>query len=322
MTELYEDFSQVPNGAPASTIATGQSCTNFSFYPAAAPEIRNGFLTTLDPNNAAAGSYRIALLDRDVVHVGAQFAFTPWSAIGGVMCLSIQDESIADIPSGVPVSPMHLQITPVSWSLDVNAECGSEIETIVSGTWSIPLAADGSTLHRADVHLDRAASRCNLFLPDGTSVTFTDARFALPGKYVYAEPFKSPSANLSTTTNALIREWWADSSKSYLPVLRSVVPSAWTTASLDSNWQHHPNNQPVQYRRTGDTVEIRGVAAGTLSPSIIFVLPSALHPKQNLHFPSTASGAYGDILVTKYGEVMLAIGNPSWVTMQLSYSLT
>lgn len=206
--ELRESFEAVPDGpAPATTVDGSTSVTNHHIVPGAAPHLREGYLTTAVPEEAEFGSYRIAELSDDVARVGAQFAFTPWSTGGGLLCLSIQAGNIAtDGP--VPVSPVHFIISPEGWGVDTNAEAGTSIEVVTSRAFARPLVADGRTLHEVELVLDREASTLDVALPDGSIVTLTDPNFALPGAFVYVEPFKT-GGDPALKSDALVREWWA-----------------------------------------------------------------------------------------------------------------
>lgn len=205
-TSFHESFAAMADGPPAES----PSVTNFQYEPSAAPYVRNGYLSTLDPETADAGSYRIAHLGADVTRVEATFAFSDYEKAGGVLCLSIQATSIAD-GHPVPVSPMHFVVSPEGWWLDVNTEQGTGVETLAAKAHPEPLVADGETLHRVEVELNRDAKTVRLTLPDGSQRTFTNDAFGLPGSYVYVEPFKNPGIGPSgEQTDALVREWWAD----------------------------------------------------------------------------------------------------------------
>jgi hypothetical protein len=208
---LHESFAAEPDG-PAPTNMVGTEVPVSNFYKessAAAPHVRNGFLTTAEPDTALGGSYRIAELDAEVTTVGASFAFTPYTRTGGLLCLSIQDDSIATAEP-VPVSPLHFQISPTGWAVDVNAEAGTGVEPVVAHSFADPLTADGHTLHRVEIVLDRAAQAVRITLPDGTTETLTHEAFGLPGSHVYVEPFKVMASRAADRTDALVREWWAD----------------------------------------------------------------------------------------------------------------
>lgn len=224
-TSLRESFAAVPDGpAPATLVGTETPVTNFQGSEAATPYVRGGFLTMADPDTASLGSYRIAELASDVTRVGAEFAFTPYSIEDAVVCLSIQGSSIAD-SKPVPVSPVHLIVSPTRWTLDVNTEAGTNVDNVASGAFAEPLAADGATLHRVEIELDRASGRIRISLPDGSVHELQHPAFSLAGRFVYVESFKSPNKPPAGQTNALVREWWADSSPVSLAVPDPAVPA-------------------------------------------------------------------------------------------------
>lgn len=217
LVELRESFATVPDGsAPATLVGGSAAVTNYSGpNAAAAPYVRDGFLTTTDPDSAAGGSYRIVELGADVTRVGATFAFTEHTMGGGLLCLSIQDGSLAE-DGPVPVSPVHFVIYPGGWEIDANAEAGTGVESVTSGRFAEKLVADGQTLHTVEILLDRAAGTVQLSLPDGSVETLVWPGFNLPGSHVYVEPFKTPG-DLGEKTDALVREWWAGSAPVDLP---------------------------------------------------------------------------------------------------------
>ena len=224
VTQLHESFAAVPDGpAPATLVGTETPVTNFQGTEAATPYVRGGFLTMADPDTASLGSYRIAELASDVTRVGAEFAFTPYSIEDAVVCLSIQGSSIAD-SKPVPVSPVHLIVSPTRWTLDVNTEAGTNVENVASGAFAEPLAADGATLHRVDIELDRASGRIRISLPDGSVHELQHPAFSLAGRFVYVESFKSPNKPPAGQTNALVREWWADTTP--VSLAAPTVPAA------------------------------------------------------------------------------------------------
>lgn len=267
MAELREDFTAVPDGTPATTAPTGQAMVDYA--PFGAPSVlcvRDGFLSTVDPPNAAFGSYRIAELEQDVVRCGAQFAFTPWTVVGGVLALSVQATSIAT-DLAVPVSALHLQITPTGWQVDVNDTAGTAVEVIATGTFATPLTADGATLHTVEAILDRDRGACYLLLPDGQTVTLTDPRFSLAGRWVYVEPFKG--AGLATLTSALIRSWWASSGVDDIPHLRATASRAASVVTA------YPNPGTATLVADGADVMLPGstitVTHGPTGGALIFV---------------------------------------------------
>lgn len=312
--ELRESFAGIADGPAPAVAATRQAMTNFQFYAGSAPYVRSGFLSTTTTASAQAGSYRIAQLAGPVVRCGARFAFSSYSTAGGLLCLSIQASSIATKVEGqVPVSPMHFTISPTGWTLDVNDTDNTGVETVASGTFDTALTADGATLHTVEVVLDRDRQQCFITLPDGLTIVYTDARFALAGTYVYVEPFKT-AGSLSTKTNALVREWWADSrAVEILPTLRRVAVGPWITPTLSGTWVNHGGaNQPLRYRKVGpDRVKIEGVIkSGTIGTSCM-TLPATggYRPKFARQFGTVSNSLFGAYVINTDGTVLPYVGS-------------
>lgn len=222
--ELRESFADVADGPAPTTLLDGAApVANHQLVDGSAPWVRDGFLTTADPDAAVAGSYRIARLGADVTRVGATFAFTEHTTAGGLLCLSIQAGSIAE-DGPVPVSPVHLVIHPGGWEIDANAEAGTGVESVTGGRFAEPLVSDGRTLHTVEILLDRAAGVVRLSLPDGSTETLVWSGFNLPGAHVYVEPFKTPG-NLGEKADALVREWWASSEPVTLGAVAQPEPA-------------------------------------------------------------------------------------------------
>lgn len=322
--ELRESFTGMADGAPPTVAATRQSMTNFAYYAGAMPYVRSGLLSTTTPDSATAGSYRIAQLTGPVIRCGARFAFSPYTAPGGLLALSIQATSISTKAEGqVPVSPMHLTVSPTGWALDVNDTENTAVETVASGTFDAALTADSTTLHSVEALLDRDRQQCFVTLPDGETFVFSDSRFALPGTYVYVEPFKT-AGSLSTKTNGLVKEWWADSRGiEMLPQIRREASTPWYTPTLSAGWvPNSANDQEIQYRKKGDTVKIRGVMKSGTIGSTVFTLPPGFRPKKHRQFPAAANSAYGGVLVYSTGAVVTVNGSNAWFGMEIEFETT
>lgn len=329
-SELREAFGSMSDGAAPAAAVTRQTTTNFSFYAGALPYIRDGFLSTTDPTTAQAGSYRIAQLTNPVLRVGARFAFSTYSVDGGLLALSIQATSISLKTEGqVPVCPMHLTISPTTWSLDVNDTDNTAVETVASGTFDVPLTADSTTLHTVEVVLDRDRQKCYVTFPDGDTVEFSDSRFALPGAYVYVEPFKT-AGSLSSKANALVREWWADSRMiEVLPQIRSRARTLWKTPVSRNAWvDAGGSNQIHTYSRRGDRVKIRGVVKDGVIGTSCMTLPAATatdrgyRPKASRQFVSVANSALAAFVVNTDGTVVLYAGSTTWFSVECEFDIT
>lgn len=322
--ELRESFTGMADGAAPTVASTRQTTTNFQFYAGSAPYVRSGFLSTQTPNSAQAGSYRIAQLAGPVLRCGARFAFSPYTNAGGLLCLSIQATSIASKVEGqVPVSPMHFTISPTGWTLDVNDVDNTGVETVASGSFDTALTADSTTLHSVEIVLDRDRQQCFVTFPDGQTVVFTDSRFALPGTYVYVEPFKT-AGSLSTKTNALVKEWWADSrAVEALPQIRRNAVTPWQAPTFTGTWVNSGGtNQVMQIRKQGDKVKGRGVVkSGTIGTSV-FTLPVGWRPKASRQFCTVSNSVFGAFYVGSDGTVVPYVGNNAFVSLEFEIETT
>lgn len=316
-TELREHFDGLPDGATPTNADTGQPMVDYEpFGGGNTFVIRNGRLTRLDHTVAMYGAYRIAELSRDVVRIGATFAFTPWTAHGGLLCLSIQETSIAENVA-VPVSPMHLRLTPVDWAIDVNATAATEVEGVSSGTFREPLVADGVSLHTIEIIIDRQLGQCHLSLPNGAQVTLGDARFKLPGRFAYIEPFKGSSVDLPNQTEPLVKSWWADSNFDTAQGYRAANMSLWTPVSGFANgWQDYTTDfRQAQYRHVGEYVELRGlIRSGTINATA-FTLPPWARPKAAEIFTSASYNTVGTVFVNPSGAIVPATGSNVYMSL-------
>lgn len=324
-SELREAFWTMADGPPPAVSATRQAMTNFQFYAGAAPYVRSGFLSTTTTASAQAGSYRIAQLAGPVLRVGARFAFSSYTAGGGLLALSIQATSIATKVEGqVPVSPMHFTISPTGWSLDVNDVDNTAVETVASGTFDTALTADGATLHSVEIVLDRDRQQCFVTFPDGQTVVFTDSRFALAGQWVYIEPFKA-AGSLSTKTNALVREWWADSrAVEALPAIRRAAVTPWVAPTFSGTWVNSGGtNQTLRYRKVGaDRVKLEGVIkSGTIGTSCM-TLPLGFRPKAARQFGAASNSLFGAFVVNTDGTVVPYAGSNVWFSIECEFEVT
>lgn len=331
--ELREQFFTMSDGYPSTTAETRQAMINYGAVSAnAVPYVRSGFMSTFTPNSAEGGAYRIAQLSGPVISCGARFAFSSYSLDGGILCLSIQNSDISSTPS-VPVSPMHFWISPTgSWSLDVNDTAGTAVETIASGTLASPLVANGTTLYTVSIVLDRDRNKCHVFFPDGTMQTFVDSRFGLPGNWVYLEPFKTLT-NASSKSNALVREWWADSRDisilnyadaiSTLKYSSPISVGAWTAPTLAWSWVNFgAPHQDVQYRKVGDLVQIRGLMKNGTMAAPAFNLPAGYRPPKDLFFAVVSAGAPAVMNVEAGGNVYPSTGSNTWFAVNCEFSVS
>jgi hypothetical protein len=98
----------------------------------------------------------------------------------------------------------------------------------------------------------------------------------------------------------------------------SYTPTTWTAATLLNGWSHYGNGyHAVGYRKVGDVVEMRGVAAGGTigapSPSML-LMPTGFRPVASLMFAAIAGNALGRINVNPDGNCYCEIGTNTFVS--------
>ncbi len=93
----------------------------------------------------------------------------------------------------------------------------------------------------------------------------------------------------------------------WVPVVTGVT--AWTAPTLVNSWANFgAGNQVAQYRKVGDTVEMRGIVAGGASSTVCFTLPAGFRPVAPENIPSvnaTASPVAAVVGVGTGGAVTL-----------------
>jgi hypothetical protein len=86
------------------------------------------------------------------------------------------------------------------------------------------------------------------------------------------------------------------------------VVTAWTPVSYANSWVDFDVNHPVQYRKEGDRVWLRGLMKlGTVGLAS-FTLPAGFRPAQEETFAVVANGALGAVTVNLSGTVVTQSG--------------
>jgi hypothetical protein len=95
------------------------------------------------------------------------------------------------------------------------------------------------------------------------------------------------------------------------------LTTPWTGVTFQGGWYQYPDPQfaPVQYRKIGDIVFLRGLTAGGTPTLPIFTLPAGFRSPYTLHvaFASNAAAVYGH--VKNNGEVTPSGGATAWVDL-------
>lgn len=99
----------------------------------------------------------------------------------------------------------------------------------------------------------------------------------------------------------------------------------WQTLQLDGNFTHD-SNQPLQYKRCGNVIEIRGMVANNSQyGNKIAVLPAEIRPKRELTVPCAyyAGGFnFTQLTLSENGDMIYGADSDNTVYIQVQYFLT
>jgi hypothetical protein len=157
--DVVDDFNR-PDGALGNTL-TGQPWTATG---PDLPAIVGGAMTSVGVG------YAYVVLPAKVHSLGADFTFSAGATSGVAVMLVSGSSTTLDLNN----LGLHLQITPVDWTLQVRVAGETPFPTLASGSFPVPLAQDGTTLYRATATIE--GNTATVSLPGGQGVTVTDAR--------------------------------------------------------------------------------------------------------------------------------------------------
>lgn len=124
-----------------------------------------------------------------------------------------------------------------------------------------------------------------------------------PGANLSGPPLHSTMHNqINDVLEAIEAELGLTPSGSFSTVAGLIVPTAWTGVTLTGTWANLDAPHTVQYRRTGDVVELRGAIFGGTVPSAAFTLPAGFRPNREETF-AVPSNPIGLLSVATTGVV-------------------
>ena len=258
--EVNERFANYATGSLTNTL-TGLSYTPYGFSnnPVNVPRIESGTLTY--DVTATQGGYASVQLADSVTRFGGSFFFDSATSNVGVAAMAIMESEIGGSVTGgfgVPRSPAHLQINPTSWSYQVFLTTGAAPTSLGGANWATPLAADGATLHTAEVILDRVQGTAYISLPDGNTVTITDPSIKLAARWIFWEPYR----NATTENRAHFVESWSSSqSPAELVALKRAM-----RAQAGSTW-FAETATGTDMVISGTTTDVPGAVLSYLTPA-------------------------------------------------------
>jgi hypothetical protein len=207
---LEDLYTGKPDGS--LTVAdTGQTWEHA--YSSAAAQLRlvGGKLVNTTTATSQPAGYIDTRLDQKVLRLGARFSYGAGSTGDGAAVLVAWRTSITSFPT-IPDAPFHWAIWPAGWELGVIVS--NVFSSVASGSFASPLATDG-TVYRASAFINGAT--VTLSLPDATSQTVTDSRFAAPGQYAGFEIYYN---NASTAARPQLVQLWAADEDAPRPVVQ------------------------------------------------------------------------------------------------------
>jgi|KBSMisStaDraftv2_1062788.scaffolds.fasta_scaffold780071_1 hypothetical protein len=102
----------------------------------------------------------------------------------------------------------------------------------------------------------------------------------------------------------------------------NAVP--WNTATLVNSWvAFSAGNPPLQYRKIGDTVQLRGLIKGGASGPTITTLPAGYRPPQQILLPSISSdGAACRLTIETTGIITATFSGLVYLPFSHQFSVT
>lgn len=221
MADAYIDFTSKADGAPPSTMDTGQTATfTQTNYPSFIPQVVNGKLTkgTLPGSEPLTNfaTYYQAQLNADITAIGTKYTVDDGdgSSISGIMCIAAWATVFQSGATPIPQAVCHVNIDVFSgaWYWYVSDGGGSaNLRVVKSGNFTKP-ASDGSTVWETALYFDPEKGVGYIYLPgiDSTTgrryVALTDAEIAT-GLAIYGLPGVTFAQLISGSTVAMVEHF-------------------------------------------------------------------------------------------------------------------
>jgi hypothetical protein len=96
----------------------------------------------------------------------------------------------------------------------------------------------------------------------------------------------------------------------------AALPSPWVDVTFQNSWVNYGGAfQPCEYRKVGDTVEVRGLCkSGTMGASM-FTLPTGFRPPATVNFTAESNAVFSTITVASTGTVVANGGSNANVSL-------
>jgi hypothetical protein len=192
----------------------------------ARPQIVSGKLTQTVAFPCA-GYAQLPLSD-SVIRVWARFTLSTYSTSGGVAVLAAWDADINTTWPTIPNAPAHLAINATSAIFGVWS--GGAFTQVKDWTFATPLTADATTVHSAEVVIDKHNSTAYVTLPDGVTHVVSHASISAPATFAVWEVY----GGAATDTLAAFTEVGAESTAPEDIIdakVRSTIPTVGTVTA-------------------------------------------------------------------------------------------
>lgn len=135
------------------------------------------------------------------------------------------------------------------------------------------------------------------------------ARFATVAARDAAWPAATAGPGAVCITYDTSTVWVVNSAVAWVAL--ATPPTPWTAVAFTPPWTNYGGAfQVCQYRKTLDTVELRGLCKGGVQGSSVLVLPVGFRPAINQEqIPAVAAGVFGYLQINNTGSVDMASGN-------------
>jgi hypothetical protein len=105
--------------------------------------------------------------------------------------------------------------------------------------------------------------------------------------------------------------------------LSAALPTAWTAVTFTNSWVNYGGAfQTCQYRKVGDTVQLRGLCKSGTAGTSMFTLPAGFRPPASINFTAESNAVFATITITTTGTVVCAGGTNANVSIALQFSVT
>jgi hypothetical protein len=132
-----------------------------------------------------------------------------------------------------------------------------------------------------------------------------------PEQSAWIEPIIRALNDGSTQTSSALSKalTFGENFNATVQAVEVTLKPDWQTPALTNSWAAFGGGyQAPQYRRVGDTVEIRGAVAGGTIGLAAFTLPSGYRPPAGLEVATVSNSLFGVLGVGATGAVTPAVG--------------